>query len=60
MEGDLKIDEASEIQSEIEMSQSSLSHNENKKKRNYDDEVLVSKPNLSSNSTLQPDTLELR
>ena len=59
MEGDLKIDETSEIQSEIELSQSSLS-NENKKKRNYDDEVLVSKPNLSSNSTLQPDTLELR
>ena len=59
MEGDLKIDETS-VQSEIELSQSSLSHNENKKKRNYDDEVLVSKPNLSSNSTLQPDTLELR
>ena len=58
MEGDLKIDETS-VQSEIELSQSSLS-NENKKKRNYDDEVLVSKPNLSSNSTLQPDTLELR
>ena len=58
MEGDLKIDETS-VQSEIELSQSSLS-NENKKKRNYDDEVLVSKPNLSYNSTLQPDTLELR
>ena len=33
---------------------------ETKTRANYDDEVLVSQPTLSSKSTLQPDTLELR
>ena len=58
MEGDSNV-ASSKLQDENQLSDSS-GLMETKTKRNYDDEVLVSKPTLSSKSTLQPDTLELR
>ena len=58
MEGDSKV-LSSKLQDEDRVSDSSAPM-EIKAKTNYDDEVLVSQPTLSSKSTLQPDTLELR
>ena len=58
MEGDNK-GVSSKLQDENRLSESSVPM-ETKTRANYDDEVLVSQPTLSSKSTLQPDTLELR
>ena len=53
------MDESKRMQEDSQVSEPS-SNDETKKKRNYDNEVFVSKPTLSSKSSLQLNTLELR
>ena len=51
--------ESKSMQDDIQVSELSA-NDETKKKRDYDNEVFVSKPSLSSKSSLQLNTLELR
>ena len=53
------MDESKSMQDDGQVSEPSA-NDETKKKRNYDNEVFVSKPSLSSKSSLQLNTLELR
>ena len=53
------MDESKSMQDDGQVSEPSAK-DETKKKRNYDNEVFVSKPSLSSKSSLQLNTLELR
>ena len=53
------MDESKSMQDDSQVSEPSA-NDETKKKRNYDNEVFVSKPSLSSKSSLQLNTLELR
>ena len=53
------MDESKSMQDDGQVSEPSANH-ETKKIRNYDNEVFVSKPTLSSKSSLQLNTLELR
>ena len=58
MEGDNK-GVSNNLKDENRLSESSVPI-ETKIRAKYGDEVIVSQPTLSSKSTLQPDTLELR
>ena len=53
------MDESKSMQDDGQVTEPST-NDETKTKRNYDNEVFVSKPSLSSKSSLQLNTLELR